>query len=58
MGPSLAWFHDCRTSGVRVRVLDALIGATAIEHGLFVVTQDEDFDSMAKAHQALRVLRA
>lgn len=51
--------HDCRGAGAgaRVRILDALIGATAVEHGLPVVTQDDDFDAMAAAHPALVVLR-
>lgn len=50
--------HDCRAASARVRVLDALIGATAIEHGLPVVTQDDDFEAMAAAHGQLRVVRA
>lgn len=49
--------HDCRGAGARVRILDALIGATAVEHGLPVVTQDDDFDAMAAAHPALVVVR-
>jgi hypothetical protein len=40
-----------------VRLTDALIAATAVVHGLPVVTQDEDFDRIAAAHTALRVLR-
>jgi len=40
-----------------VRILDALIAATAVEHGLAVVTQDEDFEAMAAAHEDLRVWR-
>lgn len=50
---------DCRRSGVHrtVKLTDALIAATAIVHGLPVVTQDEDFDQIAIAHPALRVLR-
>ena len=39
------------------KVLDALIAATAIEQGLPVVTQDDDFDSMARAHSQLSVER-
>lgn len=58
MGAFARLVHDCRTSGVRVRILDALIGATAIEHGLDLVTQDDDFDAMARAHALLRVVRA
>lgn len=51
--------HDCRAAGIgrRVRQNDALIAATAIEHGLPLVTQDEDFEAIAEAHPALDVLR-
>lgn len=49
--------HDCRRAGVRPRVLDALIGATAVDHGLPLVTQDDDFAAIAAAHQALDVVR-
>jgi len=49
--------HDCRGAGARVRILDALIGAAAVEHGLPVVTQDDDFDAITAAHPALVVLR-
>jgi len=50
---------DCRRAGVQrmVKLADALIAATAIEHGLPVVTQDEDYDQIAVAHSALRVLK-
>ncbi len=50
---------DCRRAGVHraVRLTDALIAATAIVHGLSVVTQDEDFDQIAVAHLSLRVIR-
>lgn len=49
----------CRRAGVHrtVRLTDALIAATAVVHGLPVVTQDEDFDQIATAHPALRVSR-
>lgn len=30
---------------------------SAIEHGLPVVTQDEDYDQIARAHPALQVLK-
>ncbi len=40
-----------------VRLTDALIAATAIAHGLPVVTQDADFDQMANAHHLLRVVK-
>jgi hypothetical protein len=49
---------DCRTAGVHraVRLTDALIAATAIEHGLPVVTQDDDYDRIAGAHALLHVI--
>ncbi|GAC1583325.1 MAG: hypothetical protein NVS3B18_16490 [Candidatus Dormibacteria bacterium] len=49
---------ECRRSGVQrtVRLTDALIAATAVEHGLPVVTQDRDYDQIASAFPALRVL--
>ncbi len=50
---------DCRRAGIQrtVRLADAMIAATAIAHGLPVVSQDADFDTMAQAHPSLRVLR-
>ena len=50
---------DCRAAGIHrsVRQSDALIAATAIDLGLPVVTQDDDFDRLAAAHPALRVLK-
>lgn len=50
---------DCRTEGVHltVKLTDALIAATAVERGLPVVTQDEDYERIARAHPALRVHR-
>lgn len=58
----VAWARlvaDCRAAGVTrtVRLTDALIAATAVEHGLPVVTQDHDFDAIASAHPPLRVTR-
>ena len=49
---------DCRAAGVHrtIKLTDALIAATAIEHGLPVVTQDNDYDQMAVAHAPLQVL--
>lgn len=49
---------DCRRSGAHrtVRLTDALIAATAVEHGLPVVTQNRDYDQIASAFPALRVL--
>jgi hypothetical protein len=57
----VAWARlvaDCRSAGVQraVKVTDALIAATAVEHGLPVVTQDSDYDQMADAHAPLSVL--
>lgn len=52
-----ALVHDCREAGLRPKTLDALIAATAIEQGLPVVTQDDDFEGMARAHERLTVER-
>ena len=51
--------QDCAAAGYakRVKLMDGLIAATAIEHGLPVVTQDEDFDLMASAHAPLDLIR-
>ena len=48
---------DCRAAGLgqAVKLTDALIAATAIEHGLPVVTQDGDYDAMARAHVPLAI---
>jgi predicted nucleic acid-binding protein len=48
---------DCRAAGVQrtVKLTDALIAATAVERGLPVVTQDDDYEQIARAHPALRV---
>ncbi len=50
---------DCRAAGIQrtVKLIDALIAATAIDLGLPVVTQDDDYDRMARAHRALHVLK-
>ena len=50
---------DCTSLGVRrvVKLMDTLIAATAVEHGLAVVTQDDDFDDIARAHRELRVVK-
>jgi predicted nucleic acid-binding protein len=50
---------DCRAAGVHhtVKLTDALIAATAIEHGLPVVTQDTDFDQISRACRALHVIK-
>ncbi|HEX6753746.1 MAG TPA: PIN domain-containing protein [Solirubrobacterales bacterium] len=51
---------DCKAAGIHrtVKLTDALIAATAVEHGLPVVTQDGDFARLASAHAALRILSA
>jgi predicted nucleic acid-binding protein len=50
---------DCQAAGIHrmVKLTDALIAATAVEHGLPVVTQDEDYDRIAAAHAPLRVIK-
>jgi len=48
---------DCRAGVHRtVKQMDALIAATAIEHGLPVVTQDGDYEKIAKVHSPLQVV--
>lgn len=48
---------DCRAAGIlrTVKLTDALIAATAIDLGLPVVTQDDDYDQMARAHPRLQI---
>jgi predicted nucleic acid-binding protein len=58
----MSWAHlmvDCRAAGVHraIKLTDSLIAATAIEHGLPIVTQDADFDAMAEAHARLVIAR-
>jgi len=58
----VAWARlvaDCRDAGVQrtVKLTDALIAATAIEHGLPVITRDDDFDVIATTHPLLSVAR-
>ncbi len=50
---------DCRAAGVHrtVKLTDALIAATAVERGLPVVTQDEDYEQIARAHLSLQVYK-
>ncbi len=50
---------DCRAAGAHrtVKLTDALIAASAVERGLPVVTQDEDYQQIARAHPALKVYR-
>ncbi|MDX6589519.1 MAG: hypothetical protein QOI84_793 [Solirubrobacterales bacterium] len=49
---------DCRAGGIQraVKLTDSLIAATAVEHGLPVVSQDGDFERISAAHPALQVL--
>lgn len=49
---------DCRSAGIQkvVKLTDALIAATAVEHGLPIITQDDDYNRMAEAHTALSVV--
>lgn len=58
----VAWaalVRDCRAAGAQraVRLTDSLIAATAVDRGLAVVTQDEDYDRIASAHPRLRVVK-
>lgn len=48
---------DCRSAGIQrtVKMTDALIASTAIDLGLPVVTQDDDYEQMASAHPPLQV---
>jgi len=57
----VAWARlvsDCRDAGIQraVKLTDALIAATAVEHGLPVVTQDDDYEQMGRAHAPLQVI--
>lgn len=57
----VAWARlvaDCRAAGIHkaVKLGDALIAATAIEHGLPVVSQDDDYRQISEAHKALHVI--
>ncbi|HVQ59784.1 MAG TPA: PIN domain-containing protein [Solirubrobacterales bacterium] len=49
---------DCRAAGIHraIKLTDSLIAATAIEHGLPVVSQDGDFAALAEVHRPLQVL--
>ncbi|GEM_PF-418352 len=48
---------DCRRAGIQrtAKRTDALIAATAIALRGLVVTQDDDYDQMARAHSPLQV---
>jgi predicted nucleic acid-binding protein len=49
---------DCRAAGIHrtIKLTDALIAATAVEHGLPVVSQDDDFKKIAAVHSQLQTL--
>jgi predicted nucleic acid-binding protein len=58
----VAWARlvlDCRKAGIHrtIKLTDALIAATAVEHGLPVVTQDEDYDQISRVHSPLRIMK-
>lgn len=58
----VAWARlvsDCAAAGITgaVKLTDSLIAATAVEHGIPVVTQDSDFEEMARVHRELTVVR-
>ena len=59
MGAWARLISDCRAAGIQrmVKLTDALIAATALDLGLPVVTQDDDYDQMARAHRDLCVLK-
>jgi predicted nucleic acid-binding protein len=48
----------CKAAGVAstVKLTDALIAATAVEHGLPVVTQDREYEQIANAYPELDVV--
>lgn len=58
MGAWARMVADCRSAGIHraVKLTDLLIAATAVEHGLPVVTQDTDFERVADVHGPLRVV--
>jgi len=49
---------DCKAAGIHqaIKLTDSLIAATAVEHGLPVITQDGDFERIARCHSALRAV--
>ena len=56
----VTWAHlvdDCRKARLRgIKLNDTLIAATAIQHGLPILTQDDDFEALASAHPRLDVI--
>lgn len=59
MGSWARLVQDCRAAGIQrtIKLTDALIAATAIEHGLPIVTQDDDYGQMSRAHPVLQVIK-
>jgi predicted nucleic acid-binding protein len=59
MGAWARLVADCSAAGLHrtIKLTDALIAATAIEHGLPVVTQDDDYDQIARSHPLLQVVK-
>jgi predicted nucleic acid-binding protein len=51
---------DCQAVGIHraIRLTDALIAATAVEHGLPIISQDGDFEKIAAVHGPLHTLGA
>ena len=49
---------DCKAAGIHraIKLTDSLIAATAVEHGLPAVSQDGDFEQIARCHSALRTV--
>ncbi len=59
MGAWARLVNDCRTASIHraIKLTDSLIAATAVDQGLPVITQDEDFEAIAGAHARLEVVR-
>jgi predicted nucleic acid-binding protein len=52
-------FFNLRRAGVTIRgTIDMLIAVTAIEHNLYLLHNDRDFDMIAKKEPRLRVLES
>jgi predicted nucleic acid-binding protein len=50
-------FFDLRRTGVTIRgTIDILIAVTAIEHNLYLLHNDRDFDAIARGEPRLRIL--
>ena len=57
MGSARGRLPFCAGIQRTVKLTDTLIAATAIDLGLPVVTQDDDYDPMASAHRALHLVK-